>query len=128
MPSATTSAAQVDPPPGKYTTEIVIHQAEVHGKVKLKAGKKLIVEPLVATSTTNPQKGNKAAVFRSIGKRGTDGDWLLIAEGEVAETWIAGSGKNIEVNVLDEKKDALIDGKPAFHFAPGTVVRVRWEW
>jgi len=129
-PQPTTPATSVAPPPtpGKYTTEIVIHQAEIHGKVKLKAGKKLLVEPLVATSQTNPQKGNKAEVFRVIGKGGAESDWLLIAEGEVAETWIAGSGKNVEVTVLDEKKDALIDGKPVFHFVPGTMVRVRWQW
>jgi hypothetical protein len=122
----TTTAALA--PPGKYTTEIVIHQAEIHGKVKLKAGKKLLVEPLVATSQTSPQKGNKAEIFRVIGKQGAESDWLLIAEGEVGETWTAGSGKNVEVTVLDEKKDALVNGKPAFHFAPGTMVRVRWQW
>lgn len=125
-PPPTAQAAPTTPPPGKYTTEIVIHQAEIHGKVKLKAGKKLIVEPLVATSTTVPQKGNKAFVFRSVDKSGSEKDWLLIAEGEVGETWV--QGKNVEVTVLDEKKDALIDGKPTFHFAPGTMVRVRWEW
>ena len=112
-PTATASAAQAMPPPGKYTTEIVIHQAEIHGKVKLKAGKKLLVEPLVATSTTAPQKGNKAEIFRVVGKSGAESDWLLVAEGEVAETWIAGGGKNVEVTVLDEKKDVLVDGKPS---------------
>jgi len=125
-PTATASAAPAEPPPLKYTTEVVIHQAEIHGKVKLKAGAKLIVEPLVATSTTVPQKGNKAEVFRVIGKEGAESDWLLIAEGEVAETW--SEGKKLEVTVTDEKKDALIDGKKAFHFAPGTMVRVRWQW
>jgi hypothetical protein len=126
-PPPTASVAPL-PPPGTYTTEIVIHQAEIHGKVKLKAGKKLLIEPLVATSTTNPQKGNKAEIFRVIGTDGAESDWLLIAEGEVGETWVAGSGKNVEVTVLDEKKDAKIGGKPSFHFAPGTMVRVRWQW
>jgi len=128
-PPATTAppaVAKTDPPPGKYTTEIVIHQAEIHGKVKLKAGKKLLIEPLVATSQTVPQKGNKAEIFRVIGKQGAESDWLLIAEGEVGETWA--QGKNVEVTVLDEKQDALVDGKKAFHFAPGTMVRLRWQW
>ncbi|TKC98809.1 hypothetical protein [Polyangium fumosum] len=122
-PSAT--AANPEPPPGKYTTEIVIHQAEIHGKVKLKAGKKLLIEPLVATSQTVPQKGNKAEIFRVIGKNGAESDWLLVAEGEVGETWA--QGKSVEVTVLDEK-DAPINGQKAFHFAPGTMVRLRWQW
>ncbi|MRG93151.1 hypothetical protein [Polyangium spumosum] len=123
-PPAPTAAAE--PAPGKYTTEIVIHQAEIHGKVKLKAGKKLLIEPLVATSQTVPQKGNKAEVFRVVGKDGAESDWLLVAEGEVGETWV--QGKSVEVTVLDEKKDALVNGQKAFHFAPGTMVRVRWQW
>ncbi|MDI1451836.1 hypothetical protein [Polyangium sp. 6x1] len=120
-----TTAATPEPPPGKYTTEIVVHQAEIHGKVKLKAGKKLLIEPLVATSQTAPQKGNKAEIFRVIGKNGAESDWLLVAEGEVGETWV--QGKNVEVTVLDEK-DAPIEGKKAFHFTPGTMVRLRWQW
>ncbi len=127
-PTATASATAAPPPdpPRKYTTEIVIHQAEIHGKVKLKAGKKLLIEPLVATSQTVPQKGNKAEIFRVIDKKGAESDWLLVAEGEVGETWV--QGKNVEVTVLDEKQDALVDGKKAFHFAPGTMVRLRWQW
>ncbi len=125
-PPPTASAAASTPPVGKYTTEIIIHQAEIHGKIKLRAGKKLVVEPLVATSATVPLKGNKAEIFRVTGKSGTESDWLLIADGEIAADWVV--GKNVEVNVTDEKKDALIDGKPAFHFAPGTMVRVRWQW
>lgn len=123
-PPAPTAAAE--PAPGKYTTEIVIHQAEIHGKVKLKAGKKLLIEPLVATSQTVPQKGNKAEIFRVVGKDGAESDWLLVAEGEVGETWV--QGKSVEVTVLDEKKDVLVNGQKAFHFAPGTMVRVRWQW
>ncbi|WP_282421065.1 hypothetical protein [Polyangium sp. 15x6] len=123
--AAPTAAASIEPKPGKYTTEVVVHQAEIHGKVKSKAGKKLLIEPLVATSQTVPQKGNRAEVFRVVGKEGAESDWLLVAEGEVGETWV--QGKNLEVTVNDEK-DAPIDGKKAFHFAPGTMVRLRWQW
>ncbi|MDC3962141.1 hypothetical protein [Polyangium jinanense] len=123
--AAPTTATNVEPPVGKYTTEVVVHQAEIHGKVKSKAGKKLLIEPLVATSQTVPQKGNKAEVFRVVGKDGAESDWLLVAEGEVGETWA--QGKNLEVTVHDEK-DAPLDGKKAFHFAPGTMVRLRWQW
>ena len=140
-PSAAASVAPVPPPPPpppapsaapsastqlKYTTEIVIHQAEIHGKIKLRAGKKLVVEPLVATSTTQPLKGNKAEVFRVIEKQGADNEWLKIADAEIATNYEV--GKNLEVTITDEKKDVLLNGKPANHWLGGTMVRVLWQW
>jgi len=104
----------------------VIHQAEIHGKIKLRAGKKLLVEPLVATSTTQPLKGNKAEVFRVVEKPGAETEWLLIADAEIAGDYVA--GKNLEVIVTEEKKDVLLDGKRVNHWIAGTMVRVRWQW
>jgi hypothetical protein len=112
--------------PLKYTTEVVIHQAEIHGKIKLRAGKKLVVEPLVSTSSTLPLKGNKAQVFRVIEKAGTGNDWLLIAEAEIGADYVV--GKNIEVSIVEEKKDVLLDGKKVNHWLAGTMVRVLWQW
>ena len=110
----------------KYTTEIVIHQAEIHGKVKLRAGKKLLVEPLVSTSQTQPLKGNKAEIFRVVEKAGGSNEWLKIAEAEIATDFVA--GKNLEVTVTEEKKDVLINGKVVNHWLAGTMIRVVWQW
>jgi len=104
----------------------VIHQAEIHGKIKLRAGSKLLVEPLVATSTTKPLKGNKAEVFRVIEKAGADNEWLKIADAEIATDYEV--GKTLEVTVTEEKKGVLLNGKPANHWLNGTMVRVLWQW
>lgn len=119
-PVATASA------PLKYTTEIVIHQAEIHGKIKLRAGKKVLVEPLVATSQTQPLKGNKAEIFRVIEKVGAENEWLKIADAEIATDFVA--GKNLEVTITDEKKDVLLNGKVVNHWLASTMVRVQWQW
>jgi hypothetical protein len=125
-PVGSVAAGPPGPPPPPPGQVVVVHQADLHGKVKGRAGKHLTIEPLVATSMTLPAKGNKGSIFREIKQDSGDNDWLLVAEVVVANTMTA--GKNVDVDIVDEKKDALLNGQKVNHFAPGTMVRLRWEW
>jgi hypothetical protein len=119
---ASPPVAEPPPPPPKQQNEVVIHTADLHGKVKGRAGKHITIEPLVATSQTVPVKGNKGAIYRE----STQDEWLLLAEVVIADTMVP--GKPIAVDIVDEKKDVLLGGKKVNHFVPGTMVRLRWEW
>jgi hypothetical protein len=124
-PAPTANAA---PPPAEPAAQapkqnvVVIHTADLHGKVKGRAGKHITIEPLVATSETLPAKGNKGAIYREY----TKDQWLLLADIVISDTMVP--GKPMAVDIVDEKKDVLLDGKKVNHFVPGAVVRLRWEW
>jgi hypothetical protein len=110
------------PPPTK--NEVVIHQADLHGKIKGRAGKKVTIEPLVATSEILPVQGNKGALYRE--QPNAQDEWVLVADIAIARTMVA--GQDILVDIVDEKKDARLDGKKVNHFVPGTMVRLQWQW
>lgn len=124
-PAPTAKAAppvDAPPPPKPTQNEVVIHTADLHGKVKGRAGKHITIEPLVSTSQTVPVKGMKGAIYRE----STQDQWLLLAEVVISDTMVP--GKPIAVDIVDEKKDVLLEGKKVNHFVPGTMVRLRWEW
>ncbi|EYF07710.1 hypothetical protein [Chondromyces apiculatus] len=106
--------------------EVVIHQADIHGKIKARAGKRIVVEPLVLTSPTLPVKGNKAGLYRVLEPEGGKAEMLLIADVNVATSMELGD--SVALDLVDEKKDVLIAGKKTNHYVPGTKVLVRYEW
>ncbi|AKT40289.1 hypothetical protein [Chondromyces crocatus] len=107
-------------------SEVVIHHADIHGKIKARAGKRLLVEPLVVTSRTLPVKGNKANLYRVVEPEGGEVEMLLIAEANVALDMEM--GKSIALDIVDEKKDVLVSGRKTNHYIPGTKVLLRYEW
>lgn len=118
------SSAQAEPPPQR--NETVIHEAYIHARIKARAGKRVVLEPLLTTSETLPQKGNKGGLYRVLAEVTEGKDLLLVADVEIAESMV--QGKNIQIDIVDEKKDALVDGKKVNHFIPGTKVRLRYDW
>lgn len=124
-PPPAASSAKAEPPPPPQN-ETVIHEAYIHAKIKARAGKRVVLEPLLTTSETLPQKGNKGGLYRVLAEVTEGKDLLLIADVEIAESMV--QGKNIQIDIVDEKKDALVDGKKVNHFIPGTKVRLRYDW
>lgn len=124
-PSAAAASAGAAPaPPAR--SETVIHEAYIHASVKARAGKRVVLEPLLTTSETLPRKGNKGGLYRVLAEVTEGKDLLLLADVEIAESMV--QGKNIQIDIVDEKKDTLVDGKKVNHFIPGTRVRLRYDW
>lgn len=122
-----TPAGDREPAPPPVRTQVIIHQADMHGKLERRAGHRLTIEPLVATSSRLPAKGNKGGLYRGATDPDDDHPWLLVAEVEVAESMTPGS--SLQLDVVEVKEDALVEGEEAEHlFAPNTRLMLRWQW
>jgi hypothetical protein len=112
---------------GTAQTELVVHQADLHGRLQRRAGERLFIEPLVSTSSTKPAKGNRGGIYRQARLSDDETEWRLVADVEVAAT--LSDGASLEVLIVDEKEDARGDGEEDTDlFAPGTPLMLRWEW
>ena len=123
VPSAPVAA----PPSPRVWTEVIIHQADMHGKLVRRAGHRLTIEPLIATSAALPAKGNKGGLYRDATDADGNPRWLLLADVEVAESMTPGS--DLQLDVVEEKEGARVEGKAAEDpFAPGACLMLRWQW
>jgi len=127
-PAATPAGAPEPAPPLRPArTEVIIHHADIHGNLVRRAGPRLTIEPLVATSSTLPAKGNKGGLYHQATGAGGDRQWLLVADVEVAESMTPGS--SLQLDIVEVKDDALVEGEEAEDlFAPDTRLMLRWEW
>lgn len=123
LPSPAPSPAE---PPATGAPIEVVHHAELRGRIEARAGKRLTIEPLVATSSTLPTRGSRADLW--VESRSEDGepDWVLFAEVEVATEVVFGAPMGVDLRAEDGEPGA--EGYSLDELPRGSRVRLEWSW
>ncbi|HRI67967.1 MAG TPA: hypothetical protein PK156_27205 [Polyangium sp.] len=116
----------VETTPTLAPTPIVVHAAELRGRVELHAGKRLTIEPLVITSNTYPVPGCLAHLWIETPAEDGVADWKHFAEARVATPLLFGSP--MELEILEDSAEVDEDKPTRPVLQKGVRVRVQWEW
>lgn len=100
----------------------VIIRTEVYGSVISRWGKTAMVLSLVSTSTEPVPEGSKAILFRRVEEPGKAPYYVEIAEVSLKKHK---PGGKIELTIDNEKKDVLVNGKKANHFAKNIKIKLQ---
>ena len=112
--------------PANSAMETIIYSAELRGRLDHQTGQRLTIEPLVVTSATLPVPGCKAKL--SVEAKKVDGvsDWKDV--GEVQVVTRVEFGMPVEVDIVDDDMAHRIARINRGPLAPGSKIRILWEW
>lgn len=124
--SADKPIAEATAPVAPPVPEVILHYAELRGRVEAQTGKRLTIEPLVVTSSTYPVPGCMANLWIEATNDRGEMDWRHIAEVRVATQ--LRFGMPVEVDIVENGKDVRPEKLARATVPAGSRVRIQWQW